>query len=166
MPGSVCRARRATRDREIAPSLIPSLFFTTYDEENAVMTPTVLELIDALRAHLNEFAVPAPRSVNLIADRDRPNVRLQLAVSCSDREIASALLAWADTLIDVTAEAWRPPDGEWVHLSVTGESPSGVSVHVYGYRPFAVGSIGTDLVPGAAAAIPLSALRRMATRDE
>jgi hypothetical protein len=81
-------------------------------------------------------------------------------------QIASALLAWADTLTEVTAEAWRVPGGDSVHLSVLGQLPGGVSVRVYGGVPFTQHGIGGDLAPDASKTVPLAVLRERATLGE
>lgn len=45
------------------------------------------------------------------------------------------IAAWADTLSEVTAEAWRIPSGESVHPSVIGRFSDGATVRVYGGGP-------------------------------
>jgi hypothetical protein len=81
-------------------------------------------------------------------------------------EIAGALLAWADTLAKVTAEAWRVPSGDCVHLSVIGQLSGGVSVRVHGGVPFTEHSIGGDLTPDASTTVPLALLCEQATVGE
>jgi hypothetical protein len=80
------------------------------------------------------------------------------------------LLAWADTLTDVTAEAWRVPSGDCVHLSVIGQLPGGVSIRVHGGVPFTEHStehsIGGDLAPDASTTVPLAVLRAQVTVGE
>jgi hypothetical protein len=75
-------------------------------------------------------------------------------------------LVWADTLTEVTAEAWRVPSGDCVHLSVLGQLPGGVSVRIYGGVAFTEHGIGADLVPGASMSVPLAVLRERATLGE
>jgi hypothetical protein len=41
------------------------------------------------------------------------------------------LLAWADTLTEISAEVWRSPDGGRVHLAVTGRLMDGTTVRVF-----------------------------------
>jgi hypothetical protein len=132
---------------------------------NCVMTTTAIDLLDALRAHLNTFDVPAPWSVNVSMYSGGPNVSLQI-VRREVPEIASALLAWADTLTDVTADAWRTPEGDSVHLSVTGHLPTGVLLRVYGYLPFTARGLGAELAPNTATTLPLHILRHLATPGE
>jgi hypothetical protein len=90
------------------------------------MTTTVVALLDSLRAHLTEFELPELCSVHVT--RYGPNVTAQLASRRESPEIASALLAWADTLTGVTTEAWLVPGDDSVHLSVLGQLPRGVWV--------------------------------------
>ena len=71
------------------------------------MTTTV-DLLAAGCAHLAEFELPAIASVHVSAALSAPQVTVQLA--CHELSaIAQGLLAWADTLTQVTAQTW--PDG-------------------------------------------------------
>ncbi|MGH3673824.1 MAG: hypothetical protein ACRDSH_24855 [Pseudonocardiaceae bacterium] len=124
------------------------------------MTTTV-ELLAAIHTHLIEFELPPVASVNVASSTSSPQVSVQLA--CHEPPaVAAALLAWADTLTEVTAHAWRVPRGDSVHLSVTGLLPHGTSVLVYA----GLGDthhLGADLPPGASTTITLTALRHTAT---
>jgi hypothetical protein len=127
------------------------------------MTTTVVVLLDCLRAHLTAFELPQLGSVHVT--RYGPHVTAQLACHTFP-QIASGLLAWADTLTDVTAEAWRVPRGDSVHLSVVGQFPGGVGVRVYGAVPFTEHGIGADLAPNACTTVALTVLRELATVGE
>jgi hypothetical protein len=129
------------------------------------MTTTTRDLLDCLRAHLAEFELPALWSVNLTPSSGRPHVSMQLACH-QPPQIAGALLAWADTLTDVTTEAWRVPNGDCVHLSVIGQLPGGVSVRVYGGVAFTQHGLGADLTPDACTTVSLVVLRERATLGE
>jgi hypothetical protein len=130
------------------------------------MSTTVTDLLDAIRAHLAAFELPAAlASVTVTASRSAPQISAQLA-HCDAPEIAAALLTWADTLIAPTAQAWRIPDGHRVHLLLTGELPGGVSVQVYGGMAFTEHGPGGDLTPGATTPVLLTALRHLATLGE
>ncbi|MDQ3761719.1 MAG: hypothetical protein M3460_08460 [Actinomycetota bacterium] len=120
------------------------------------------DLLAALGAHLVEFELPTIASVHVAATRSRPQVTVQLSRGAPSA-LTQALLAWADTLTEVTAQAWRVPNGERVHLSVTGHLPGRESLRVYGGAPFAQHGIGADLAPSAATTIRLVALRHLAT---
>ena len=125
------------------------------------MTPPV-ELLAAIHTHLTEFELPPIASVNVASSTSPPQVSVQLA--CQEPPaIAAALLAWADTLTQVTAHAWRVPRGDSVHLSVTGLLPHGVSVLVYGGLWDTHHPLGADLPPGVSTTLPLTALRHTAT---
>jgi hypothetical protein len=124
------------------------------------MTTTVVVLLDCLRAHLTAFELPQLGSVYVT--RYGPHVTAQLAWRTFP-QIASGLLAWADTLTDVTAEAWRVPGGHSVHLSVIGQLPGGAWVRVYGVLPPAEHGIGADLAPNACTTVALAVLRELAT---
>ncbi len=127
--------------------------------------PTTDELLAAIGAHLAEFELPPIASVLVTVGISAPQVTVQLA-SHDPAAIARGLLAWADTLTQVTAQARRVPRSGSVHLSVTGLFPDGVSVLVYGAMPVPEHSLGTDLAPNATTTIPLGALRRASTLRE
>jgi hypothetical protein len=126
---------------------------------------TAVDLLDSIRAHLVACDLTHVCSVHVVASFSGPNVTVQLARR-EPPEIASALLAWADTLTEVTAEAWRVPSGDCVHLSVTGRLPDGVSIRVYGGVPFTQHGIGADLAPDASITMPLAVLRERTTLGE
>jgi hypothetical protein len=124
---------------------------------------TTIDLLTALRAHLAEFELPAIASVHMSAALSTPQGTVQL--TCHEPSaIAQGLLAWADTLTQVTAQAWRAPSGS-VHLSVTGRLPGVVSVLVYGGLWATHRALGTELAD-ATTAVPLPMLRHAATVEE
>jgi hypothetical protein len=123
---------------------------------------TATDLLDSLRAHLAEFDLPDLYSVNVTQSFSGPSVTAQLACH-TPPQTGPALLAWADTLAEVTAEAWRVPSGEDVHLSVIGRLPSGVSIRVYAGVVFTEHGIGADLPPDASTTVPLTTLRQQLT---
>jgi hypothetical protein len=126
------------------------------------MTSTV-DLLAALCAHLTAFELPAIASVHAVASAGgSPDITVQLGCREPDA-LAQGLLVWADTLTDVTAQAWREPGGDWVHLSVTGLLPGGASVRIYGGRRITDRAPGAGLEPTAATTGPLVTLRHLAT---
>lgn len=128
------------------------------------MTTTV-DLLAVMGAHLTAFELPAIASIHVSGALSAPQVTVQLA--CHEPSaIAQGLLAWADTLTQVTARAWRVPRGDSVHLSVTGLLPGGASVLVYGSHGTTHHGLGTDLAPDATTTIPLPTLRHAATVEE
>jgi hypothetical protein len=129
------------------------------------MTTTTVDLHDAIHTHLADFELPDMWSLQVVASRLGPQVSVQLAHR-EPPEIAGALLAWADTLDAVTAESWRVPSGESVHLWVTGRLPGGVSVRVYGCLPFRGSGFGGDPEPNATTTIPLHTLRHLSAMAE
>jgi hypothetical protein len=125
------------------------------------MTPTV-ELLTAIHTHLTDFELPPIASVNVASSTSPPQVSVQLA--CHEPPaIAAALLAWADTLTEVTAHAWRVPRGDSVHLSVTGLLHHGAPVLVYDGLWDTHHHLGADLPPGARSTLPLTTLRHTTT---
>jgi hypothetical protein len=138
---------------------------TAHQRRNHVLTTTVIDLLDALRAHLSSCDLPAPCAVNVTTFSGGPSVSMQIACRTSP-ETTAGLLAWADTLTGITAEAWRVPTGDSVHLSVTGHLPDGVSLRIYGAVPYTEHGPGADLALNAATTIPLATLRHLATDEE
>ena len=127
------------------------------------MTTTV-DLLAAIGAHLAEFELPPIASVLVTAAISAPHVTVQLAPDPA--AMARGLLAWANTLTQVTAQARRVPRGESVHLSATGLFPDGASVLVYGAMAVPEHGLGADLAPDACMPIPLGALRHATTPGE
>ncbi len=58
---------------------------------------------------------------------------------------------------------WRVPDGDLVHLTITGRLSDEVSIEVYGWVPFTARGLGGDLAPGAKAPKSLATLRSITT---
>ncbi|MCA1704311.1 MAG: hypothetical protein LC808_14045 [Actinobacteria bacterium] len=128
------------------------------------MTTTV-DLLAAIGALLAEFELPAIASLHVTAAMSAPQVTVHR--TCHEPSaIARGLLAWADTLIEVTAQAWRVPQGDSVRLSVTGLLPCGASILVYGGQWANPRSLSGDLPLDAATTIPLPMLRHAATVEE
>jgi hypothetical protein len=123
------------------------------------------DLLAALCAHLAEFELPAIASVHLGSALAASRVTVQLTCH-QPPAIAQELLAWADTLTDVTAQSWRAPRDDSVHLSVTGRLAGGASVLIYGGGWGTHRSLGADLPPEATTTIPLSRLRHAGTIEE
>jgi hypothetical protein len=123
---------------------------------------TTADLLDAIRAHLADFQLPDLSSVYVTHSFSQASVTAQLAYH-TPPQITSALLTWADTLTEVTAEAWRVPSGQDVHLSVTGRLPGGASIRVYAGMVFTEHGIGADLAPDTSTTMPLTTLREQLT---
>jgi hypothetical protein len=104
---------------------------------NAPMTTAQLAALVA--EHMAEHGLPEPASLHLtVSTLDRQRVQVQLhAAGLADT--AAGLLAWANSQAAVTFEAWRPPDGESVHLdlrtTLTGTHGS-ADLMVFGGVPF------------------------------
>lgn len=126
------------------------------------MTP-ILELLDAIRDHLATFELPDPSAVHLAAYG--PEIGVQTG-TLDTPELGAVLLAWADTLADPKAEAWRTQPGDRIQLSVTGRLTDGHPVRIYGGLPHRPHGIGGHLDPGETAPVPLLALRHLADLGE
>jgi hypothetical protein len=128
---------------------------------------TVIDLLDVLRTHLNDFELPPLASLHFTTTTCSGGAQVSLQLATHNLpEIACGLLAWADTLTEITTEAWRVPRGDSLHLSVAGRLSGGVLVEVYGGMPFTEHGIGRDLAPGARKTVPLAVLRERATPGE
>lgn len=121
-----------------------------------------LAVLDTLFEHLTAFELPH----EIVATEVRQElvghrVIVQLGAQVLP-DLAVALLAWADTLTGVTAQAWRTPSGDSVHLTVTGRLADGSPVKVYSGLPHEVQVFGPYLEPGDHQTIPLGLLREWA----
>jgi hypothetical protein len=126
---------------------------------------TTVDLLAAIAAHLTEFELPATASVHVTQAIRAPQVTVQL--SChTPSAIAKGLLAWVDTLTEVSTQAWRITSGDSVHLSVRGRLAGGIPVLIYGGLAATHGALGPDLAPDTTATIPLATLRHTATEGE
>jgi hypothetical protein len=124
------------------------------------VTSTV-DVLAELCAHLVEFELPGITSVHVADCMPAPEVTVQL--SCREPSaIAAGLLAWADTFAQTTAQAWRVPRGDSVHVSVTGLLPSGASVRVYRGLQSTDCCLGTRLKPDTTTTVSLATLRYLA----
>jgi hypothetical protein len=135
-------------------------------------TPTTtgmsfVQAADLLAAHLAEHAVPEPVFLTVTTRWRHSEVAAQLR-SDTVPEVAGELLAWIDTLPAITLTAWRPPEGEHVHLSLTSTltGPAhAIALTVYGgakdHNPVRF----ADLTPGQRRSVSLSELRTWATSE-
>ena len=122
---------------------------------------TLLTYLSTIQAHLAEHrGLAGPFYVKAETDTRGENVVIQLDCNHRLTAVAGGLLTWADSLTEVTAEAWRVRSGDSVHLSVTGMA-GGMSVRVYDAAPFDT-AVFTDMAPGEYRPISLGHLRSWA----
>jgi hypothetical protein len=125
---------------------------------------TFVQAARLLAEHLTDHALPEPVSLEVISKAQRSRITAQVS-PLTLSEVAAELLAWADTLTTVTVQAWRPPTGHRVHLSMTstlGGATGPVELTVFGgtdHDPAAVG----ELTPDEHRAVTLGELRTWAT---
>jgi hypothetical protein len=83
--------------------------------------------------HLGEFELDDPVQVTVRARDEGPSGTVQLP-GRSLPLLAAELLAWADTLDNVSATAWRPHwrDDQQLHLEVRGNLTDNTPVKVFG----------------------------------
>jgi hypothetical protein len=83
--------------------------------------------------HLGGFELVEPVQVTVRSTEEDPKATVQLP-GRSLPVLAHALLAWADTLDNATAMAWRPhwPDDQQLHLEVRGNLTDNTPVKVFG----------------------------------
>jgi hypothetical protein len=126
---------------------------------------TLVQAAHLLATHLADHALPEPASLEVISRAHQSRLTVQVH-SMTVPKIATEMLAWADTLTTVTAQAWRPPTGDRVHLSMasTLSSPAAtVELNIFGgadHDPVLVG----HLAPGEHRAVTLGELRTWAVR--
>lgn len=123
---------------------------------------TIVRLLGSIREHLTAHDLNTPlASVTARCDLiEGDHVTVHLHPSLLP-ELAFGLLAWVDTLTRITVSAWRPPHGETVHLTVTGERHDTTRVVVYGAVEFTEDVFG-DLQSGGRQGVALSVLRSWA----
>jgi hypothetical protein len=123
---------------------------------------TMVQLLGSIREHLTAFDLPAQiASVKVGCDAlDGECATVHLCPS-QLAALASALLSWADSLTKITVTAWRPPHGETVHLTLTGQLPDSTPVAVFGGIDYADTLFG-DLQPTGRQGVALSVLRSWA----
>jgi hypothetical protein len=91
---------------------------------------TLDTLIGALYGHRACHCLPEPVTVGF----DLAQLGIEIQVSLADT--ASALLAWARSLDQVTVSGWRHQEDR-LHLTVLGRTIGGIRVRVYGGMPYA-----------------------------
>ncbi|MFJ9780643.1 hypothetical protein ACIRSS_13735 [Amycolatopsis sp. NPDC101161] len=111
--------------------------------------------LDAIRDHLDSHQLPPVATVDVNAWSSPITVQLDVD---GLPEVARALVVWTQTLEDVSARLWRLVDGKWVHISVTGRTPCGIPVQVYGVVRFEPSTF-PDLPAGAKQDMPVYVLR-------
>jgi hypothetical protein len=129
-------------------------------------TPDVFaRLLGSVRDHLGAFSTGADIASVFVGsdsvDGEYAVVQLRAGQLAG---LAAGLLGWADTITGVTAEAWRPPTGVSVHLTVTGRLlHDSTPVKVYGGVPYTADVFGPDLQPDGRQSLGLSVLRGWAS---
>ncbi|MEV0071532.1 hypothetical protein [Amycolatopsis sp. NPDC050768] len=118
--------------------------------------------LDAIRDHLDSHQLPPAASVDVNAWSSPITVQLDVD---GLPEVSRALLVWAQTLEDVSARLWRLVDGRWVHLSISGRTPCGIPVVVFGVVRFEPSTF-SDLPVGAKQDMPVFLLRGWSSPGE
>jgi hypothetical protein len=124
-------------------------------------TAAMITFLSTVQAHLAKHrGLAGPFNVSVDVDSQRANVVVQLDSNHRLSAVAGGLLTWADSMIKLTAEIWRPPTGDTVHLSVSGMT-GGVSVRAYDASSFDAAVFG-DLAASERRLITLGQLRSWA----
>ncbi|MGH3789918.1 MAG: hypothetical protein ACRDQ9_03805 [Pseudonocardiaceae bacterium] len=124
---------------------------------------TFLQAAHLLATHLTEHDLPEPASLEVISTAHRSRLTAQVHFVTVPR-IAAELLAWADTLATVTVQAWRPPSGDRVHLSIISALRGlggTVELTIFGGADHYPALVG-DLTPGEHRTVTLGELRTWA----
>jgi hypothetical protein len=130
------------------------------------MGVTFVQAAELLAAHLAGHQLPEPASLQVTTRAGESEAMVQLHPLTAPR-VAAELLAWAYTLTPLTIQAWRPPSGTSVHLSIVGTltGPAGtVELDLYGGTaddPV----LFADLAPGQRRDVSLGQLRTWAATD-
>jgi hypothetical protein len=126
----------------------------------AAIEATLVQAAHLLATHLADHALPEPACLEVISRAHHSRLTVQVQ-SMTVPKIATEVLAWADTLTTVTVQAWRPPAGDRVHLSMasTLSGPAGtVELSIFGGTDHDPALVG-DLAPGEYRAVTLGELR-------
>ncbi|GAB3912893.1 hypothetical protein ACFQ1S_00385 [Kibdelosporangium lantanae] len=124
---------------------------------------TTTTLLGSIREHLDTFDLPEPWSVRVVSQPipGRGDVSVQLAADALP-SVASQLLAWVDTLTEVSSEVWRVYDGGSVHLGIRGRLADGTTVYVFDGVAYA-DQFGVE--PGEHRVVSLACVREWASFD-
>ncbi len=115
----------------------------------ATIGATFVQVTRLLATHLADHALPEPACREVISRAHHSRLTVQVH-SMTVPKVATEVLAWADTLTTVTIQAWRPPAGDRVHLSMasTLSGPTTtVELVIFGGAEHDPALIG-DLAPG------------------
>jgi hypothetical protein len=124
---------------------------------------TCVQAVHLLATHLTDHALPEPVCLEVISTAHQSRLTVQVH-SMTVPEVATEVLAWADTLTTVTVQTWRPPTGARVHLSMasTLSGPAAtVELTIFGGTEHDPALIG-DLAPGEYRAVTLGELHTWA----
>jgi hypothetical protein len=99
-----------------------------------VTTSTVDALFGAYRSHVLGRSLPEPAAIDITTNTRE--IAIQPSGGRGLRARLGAVLVWAFTLADVTAEWWHTPDGS-LHVTVIGRTANGTRLTIYGGGPFA-----------------------------
>jgi len=123
-----------------------------------------VRLLGSVREHLAAFPDgPAIASVRIGSDSISGEHAVVQLHALELPALAAGLLEWADSIIGVSAEVWRPATGTSVHLTVTGRLPDSTLVEIYGGVPYSVDVFSADLQPDGRQSLGLSVLRSWAS---
>jgi hypothetical protein len=128
------------------------------------MSSSIVDLPARISTHLGAFELPPVASIHITAGAAAPQVTVQLTRR-NAAALGQALLAWADTLTQVTPDKRRHLQGDSMHLSITGSLPDATVVLVYGGLPTNRGELDAVLSPDRTT-LSLAALRHAATTRE
>ena len=128
---------------------------------------TFVQAAELLAAHLTDHALPEPVFLTVTTRWGHSEVAAQLRPDTVPG-VAGELLAWIDTLPAATTSAWRPPESDHVHLSLTSTLTGpmdAVTLTVYGgakdHNPVRF----ADLTPGQRRSVSLAELRTWAAGE-
>jgi hypothetical protein len=127
---------------------------------------TFVQAATMLADHLADHALPEPAYLRVNTRHGHSEVAAQLHATTLGT-LATDLLAWATTLPTVTAQAWRVPAGDRIHLSITSTltGPAGtIELDVFGAVAYDPAHFA-DLTAGDRRRVSLGQLRAWAALD-
>ncbi|MCG3756321.1 hypothetical protein [Amycolatopsis sp. Poz14] len=122
----------------------------------------LMVFLDAIRDHLDSHALPPACSVEVTTWAAPVTVALDTDTVPG---VVAGLATWAATLDGARVSLWRTPDGARVQLELTGRTPCGIPVRVYGGVPFDPSTF-PDLLPETDQDLPVWLLREWARAGE
>jgi hypothetical protein len=124
-----------------------------------------IRLLGSIREHMTAHQIDAEINSVQVDACDGGSIAVHL--THNDLPVlAAGLLAWADTITNIVAAAWRPRYGDNLHLRITGQLPDAIWIEIWGAVTYTGTILGTELQPGGRQPLTPGDLRSWAAGDE